>query len=62
MCHYVSVCAMPDAKIERERLVGYVKPQQFEQLRQIQTNEGFRSMSHLVDRALIEFLDKRRKD
>lgn len=62
MCHYVSVCAMPDTKIERERLVGYVKPQQFEQLRQIQTNEGFRSMSHLVDRALIEFLDKRRKD
>lgn len=53
---------MPDAKIERERLVSYVKPQQFEQLRQIQTNEGFRSMSHLVDRALIEFLEKRRKN
>ena len=47
---------------EADIIVLAVKPQQFEQLRQIQTNEGFRSMSHLVDRALIEFLEKRRKN
>jgi len=58
----VSVCAMPkDAKIERERVVGYVKPQQFERLQQIKDDEGLRSMSHLVDRALIEFVERRKK-
>lgn len=51
-----------DAKIKREAVTAYVKPQQFERLQQIKDEEGFRSMSHLVDRALIEFLEKRRKD
>jgi hypothetical protein len=50
-----------DAKIERERVVGYVKPQQFERLQQIKDDEGLRSMSHLVDRALIEFVERRKK-
>jgi lipoate synthase len=50
-----------DAKIKREAVTAYVKPQQFERLQQIKDEEGFRSMSHLVDRALVEFEAKRKK-
>lgn len=62
MPRHASFYVMPnDAKIKREAVTAYVKPQQFERLQQIKDEEGFRSMSHLVDRALLEFEAKRKK-
>lgn len=50
----------PKSKHERVRVVGYVSPQLFDRLVDLEQKQGLRSTSHLVDQALQEYERNRR--